>query len=159
MVEILNAAKHRKLISGWTRTRISSPSKEASWTPKNLQDSFIYIEISLLGLYNRPFRFYVQRTLRSINIWPPQRERHPIHCKIALQSYGLGSIFARLVEKETSAKGVGESRQEQRGSADQAPLGSADLTWSRGVLSSSSDMLFVSPNSTTMRFKFMMYLE
>ena len=50
MVEILKAAEYGKLISGRTRTRTSSPSKEALWTPKNLQDSCIYIEIGLLGL-------------------------------------------------------------------------------------------------------------
>ena len=50
IVKILKAAEYGKLILGNTRTRTSSPSKEASWTPKNLQDSCIYIKIGLLGL-------------------------------------------------------------------------------------------------------------
>jgi len=39
MVEIVKAAEYGKLISGRTRIRTSYPSKEASWTPKNLQDT------------------------------------------------------------------------------------------------------------------------
>jgi len=50
MVEILRTAEYGKLISGRTRTLASTPSKEASWTTKNLQDTCIYIEIGLLGL-------------------------------------------------------------------------------------------------------------
>ena len=50
MVEIVKAAEYGKLISGRTRIRTSYPSKEASWTTKNLQDTCIYIEIGLLGL-------------------------------------------------------------------------------------------------------------
>ena len=48
MVKILKAAEYGKLISGRTRTRTSSPSKEASWTTGTLQETCIYLEIGVL---------------------------------------------------------------------------------------------------------------
>ena len=56
MVEIVKAAEYGKLISGRTRIRTSYPSKEASWTPKNLQDTCFRC---LRTLVNRPIRFHV----------------------------------------------------------------------------------------------------
>ena len=56
MVEILRTAEYGKLISGRTRTLASTPSKEASWTTKNLQDTCFRC---LRTLVNRPIRFHV----------------------------------------------------------------------------------------------------
>ena len=130
MVTMLKATEYGKLISGRNRTMTSSPTKEALWTPKNLQDSCIYIEIGVLGLLQPTYQIPCIGNSPKYKYMASQGERHhclpQIHCKLRVQGRGRGQ---RRSSQREGHLGKRKKREKagSRGSADPTPPASRGL--------------------------------